>query len=315
MNDEKISARFRADLGLLFVTAIWGATFVMVKEAVASSGPLTFLALRFSLAGLVLAPLVYLRGRKSVGWGVVANGSLVGFVLCAAYFLQTAGLRFTSASKAGFITGLSVVIVPLLVGLLRRKAPGRAALVGALLATVGLALLSLADDLSIGPGELLVFGCALGFALHILLVGHFSPRHDVLALTACQIVAAALLYVLGAMVFESPTLWQLAVVLPAALFTGLLATVAAFLLQTHAQRFTSPTHTALIFTMEPVFAALFGYLLAGEQLDTRGLIGCALILAGMLVAQLPRLATTSSPSRPSARTRPDSESGRSRQSG
>ena len=136
------------------------------------------------------------------------------------------------------------------------------------------------------PGDLLVLGCAVAFALHLLAVGHFAPRQEVLALAFVQIAAAAVFNTLAALALERWTVEQLVAVLPAAAFTGVFATVAAFYLQTHAQRFTTPTHTALIFSMEPVFAAIFGYLLGGDRLGIQAVVGCGLILTGMLVAQL-----------------------------
>ena len=281
----KIRTRVWADLSLLLVTAVWGATFVMVKDAVASTGPLTFVALRFVLAAAVLAPVVA-GSRIRPSGQLVVGGAAVGFLLFAGYALQTAGLQFTSASKAGFITGLSVVIVPLLLASVLGRPPARATTGGVALATTGLALLSLGAELSFAPGALLVLGCALAFALHILAVGHFAPTVPALGLTFGQIAAAAVYTTVGALIFERPTPGELWAVLPAAAFTGLFATIAAFYLQTQAQRFTTPTHTALIFSMEPVFAALFAFLLAGERLGARELTGCGLILGGMLVAQL-----------------------------
>ena len=285
MSDAKKSARLSADLSLLVVTAIWGATFVMVKGAVAQAGPLTFVGVRFVLAALGLAPLLFAR-RGQLSPGALASGASIGLLLFAGYAFQTAGLQFTSASKAGFITGLSVVLVPLLSALVLRQPPSWPSVAGVGLATSGLALLSLQDDVSLQTGDLLVLGCALSFALHILLVGRAAPRFDVLSLTGVQVLVAALLSGAGALAFEAPTVGQVEAILPAALFTGLFATVLAFYVQTHAQRFTSATHTALIFTMEPVFAGLFGYLLAGERLGLRGIVGCGLILAGMVVAQV-----------------------------
>ena len=285
MIGSKNRARLWADLSLLGVAAIWGATFVMVKEALEATGPLSFLALRFTLASLVLLPVLIGR-RTALSPALLAGGSLVGLALFAGYALQTAGLQFTLASKAGFITGLAVVIVPALTTMLMRKPPAWPLVLGAALATLGLGLTSLESDLTVQVGDLLVLACAISFALHIIAVGHFAPSHDVLALTAVQIFAAALMTSLGSLLFEAPSLTQFAAVLPAALFTGVFATVAAFYLQTRAQRFTTPVHTALIFSMEPVFAALFGYLLAGEILEPRAVVGCGCILAGMLVAQL-----------------------------
>jgi drug/metabolite transporter (DMT)-like permease len=295
---SKKPVRFWADSSLLLVTAIWGGTFVMVKDALTEVGPLTFLALRFTLATLVLLP-VLVRYTRAISWRLAAHGAAVGLFLFAGYAFQTAGLQFTPASKAGFITGLSVVIVPLISAFALRKPPPAQTLGGVILATVGLALLSLGETLSLEVGDLLVLACAISFAVHILAVGWFAPRYEVLLLTAAQIAAAAALNGCGALLFEAPTLAQLQAVMPAALFTGVLATVAAFYVQTYAQRFTTPTHTALIFTMEPVFAGLFAYLLAGERLSERGIIGCGLILAGMLVAQI----TISFPNSAAGRTR------------
>jgi drug/metabolite transporter (DMT)-like permease len=276
-----VGASIWADLGLLVVAAVWGGTFVMVKDALSEAGPLTFLAVRFALAAVVLVPTLA-RRREALSWRLVGGGGGLGLLLFGGYAFQTAGLQFTSASKAGFITGLSVVIVPLFSALVLQRPPGLTTWLGVSLATVGLALLSLGDELSVGLGDGLVLGCAFCFALHIVALGRLSPKTDTLALTSAQILAAACLNTAGALIFEAPRASHLIAVLPAALFTGLFATVGAFYLQTYAQRFTTPTHTALIFSMEPVFAALFAYLLAGERLEARGLIGCGLILAGML---------------------------------
>jgi drug/metabolite transporter (DMT)-like permease len=300
-------ARVRADLALLGVTAIWGGTFVMVKDALAFAGPLTFVAVRFTIAALVLAPVVLLTSQRVRGGtprgaspqtseapatpplGLVAAGSLLGGLLIAGYAFQTAGLQFTSAGRAAFITGLSVVIVPLLAALVLRRRIAHGVWAGVALATVGLALLTVGPvplDAAVNLGDLLVLGCTVLFAAHIVVVGEVAPRFDVLGLTLVQLVAAALLGWLLAVAFERPTLDQLVPILPAATFTGVFATVLAFGVQVYAQRFTTSTHTALIFSMEPVFGALFAFLIAGEVLTPPALIGCALILAGMLVAQL-----------------------------
>ncbi|MFQ6059052.1 MAG: DMT family transporter, partial [Anaerolineae bacterium] len=196
----------------------------------------------------------------------------------------------TTASKAGFITGLSVVIVPLAAWLILGRRPAPNALAGVILATVGLALLSLqmGESLAVGWGDLLVLACAFSFALHIVAIGAFAPRMDPLALATVQIGVVAL--VSGALALTVEGGWSgfSSLVWFAALFTGLLATSLAFAVQTTAQVFTTPTHTALIFATEPVFAALFGALLAGERLAGRALLGCGLILAGMLLAELRR---------------------------
>lgn len=274
-----------ADLSLLLVTAIWGTTFVIVKEAVAVIPPVTFIALRFTLATLAMALLF---GRRLRGFGLAeyGAGALVGVLLFAGFVLQTLGLQATSASTAGFITGLSVVLVPFVAYLALGHRPTRGAVLGVGLATVGLALLTLGDDLSLEPGDTLVLACAVAFALHIVAVGRFAPRMDALGLALVQLAVVCALSWAAALAVERPAIGltpELGLML---LFIGVIATGLVFAIQNAAQRFTSPTHTALIFTMEPVFAALFARLWLGEELGPRAAIGAALILGGMLAAEL-----------------------------
>lgn len=298
------SRQLLADAALLLVTLIWGATFVMVKDAVSAFPVFSFMALRFTLAVAVLVPLVIWRRRQLARAApsgpfavlrvnprrlarLLLPSLLVGSVLFAGYAFQTAGLQLTTPAKTGFITGLSVVFVPIAAALLLRQPPERNAWLGVGLATVGLALLSLTADLRIQVGDLLVMACAVSFAGHILLLGRFAPRHDPLLLTLGQLLGVALLSILAAAVFDRPAALTGQVVFAVA-FTGLLATAAAFGIQTVAQRFTTTTHTALIFAAEPVFAGLASFLLTGEVLGPRQLLGCALILVGMVVAELKR---------------------------
>ena len=305
VGDLRPYRQWLADGALLLVTLIWGSTFVMVKDAVTAYPVFAFLALRFGLATLAFLPLVWLRRReiwvtgKAGAWAGIAptlhSGFahfflppvLVGAALFAGFSFQTFGLQLTTPAKAGFITGLSVVIVPLVTALVLRQSPGRNAWLGVGLATIGLALLTLRAGLRIAPGDLLVFGCALAFAGHILLTGRFAPHVDPLLLTLGQVMLVALLGGVAALMLESPPL-PTGGVLFAAAFTGVLATSAAFGIQTVAQRFTTATHTALIFAAEPVFAALFSFWLIGEVLGPRQLLGSGLILVGMVVAEVKR---------------------------
>lgn len=281
---ERIKA-LQADLALLVVTMVWGATFVMVKEAVAVFPVFAFLALRFALAVLTTAPLLLIGQSNPIKSGELAAGCLVGLFLFAGYSLQTWGLRYTTSARAGFITGLSVVIVPVLSAVVLRRRPERGAIVGVALAVLGLGLLSWQGGLAPSLGDLLILGCAFAFASHIVALGKFAPEMRPLPLTFGQLVAVALLSSLLAGFLETPLPRLKGHVLGAAAFTGVLATTFAFGVQTAAQRFTSPTHTALIFAMEPVFAALFGFLLAGETLGLREGIGCLCILAGMVISE------------------------------
>lgn len=295
-----MSRQIRADLALLLTVIVWGSTFVVVRDAVSAYPVFPFLAIRFTVAFLALLPLARCR---QLAWGLnargpvrdrrrdLAAGILIGLFLFAAYATQTFGLLLSTPAKTAFITGLSVVIVPLGAALFLRRPPSRAALFGVALATLGLALLTLNEDLRIGRGDLLVMLTALSLAGHIIATARFAPRGDPLLLTLAQIgtVAAAsgvAAWLTGDGRAGAPPL----PVFAAILFTGVFATAFAFAAQTSAQRFTTPTHTAVIFAGEPVFAALFSYLLAGEVLGRRELAGCGLILTGMLSAELGDLA-------------------------
>lgn len=277
--------QIRADLALLLMTLIWGSTFVMVKDAVTSFPVFSFLAIRFGMATLVLL-IVGLKRLRTLNWRKLAAGVAVGLLLFAGYSFQTIGLRYTSASKAGFITGLSVVIVPVLSMLFWKHRPSAGAILGVLLAALGLASLTLNERFSIGYGDLIVLGCAFSYALHIISIGIFAPRIDPIALSIVQIATVTVACTVATFVtgvgWPAPTgqVWF------AAGFTGLLATALAFGVQTSAQRFTTTTHTALIFVAEPVFAAVFGVLLAGDVLTGRILAGGILIVAGMIISEL-----------------------------
>lgn len=275
-----------ADLLLLLVALIWGGTFVMVRNAVESYPVFPFLALRFCLATLALLPLGW-RRLKSLGWRGVGAGVLIGLFLFAAYSFQTFGLCYTTASKTGLITGLSVVLVPLLAALLLRQLPSIPSGVGVVFAMVGLVLLTLDGGLTIQKGDALVFVCALCFALHIVSVAAFAPKADPIALTIVQLSTVALLS--AGMAFIAEPVWPTPARSTwfAAAFTGILATALAFGLQTAMQRFTTPTHTALIFTAEPLFAAIFGVLLVHDVLPPRGVVGGVLIILGTIISQLP----------------------------
>ncbi len=282
-----LSRQIRADLWLVLVTVIWGSTFVVVKNELAAITPLAFVALRFAFAFATMA--VVTRGSLArAGWRHIGAGALIGVFLFGGYALQTMGLRYTTASKAAFITGLCVVLAPILARLLLGHTPSLFAVLGVIMATVGLGLLCLTDGLALSLGDLLVFGCAVSFALHIVAISRFAPKMDPVVLTTVQIGIVALAGAGIAAAVEPlsspPSLSTVGV----AAFMGVVATAFAFTIQNRAQAITSPTHTALVLSLEPVFGALFAYLLANEVLGTRELVGCALILAGMIVAEVRR---------------------------
>jgi drug/metabolite transporter (DMT)-like permease len=290
-------ARWKADLALVGNTFIWGTTFVLVKAALADISTLLFLALRFAVAGAALALLA--RGSAPLRRLLPAS-LIVGGSLFAGYLLQTWGLLFTTASKSAFITGFSVVLVPVLGALgYRRMAAtagrshfagprlGSGPLLGVISSVIGLYLLTAPSGTAgINRGDLLTLGCAFAFALHILLIGHYSRLLPAGALAAGQVVVACGL-ALVAVPWAEPVRFRLSpALLLALLVTALLATALAFFVQTWAQQFTTPTHTALIFSMEPVFASLTSWVVAGERLGAAGWLGGFLILTGIVAAEL-----------------------------
>lgn len=275
----------KADLSLLAVTAIWGVTFVVVKDALDHIGPYYFLAVRFATACLFLCA-IYFRQLAGITFKELRAGILIGFFLFGGYAFQTVGLKYTGAANAGFITGLSVVLVPLYITLNYKRLPSINLTVGALSAVTGLALLSLSDSLKFNYGDLLVFFCAVCFAGHIIMVGKFSSNLNPVMLTIIQIGTVSLISFVAAISLEKMPETIAGEVWWALLLTAVPATSLAFLIQNKVQKYTSTTHTAIIFTMEPVFAGLGAYILAGEILSPRQLAGCLLILAGMLAAEL-----------------------------
>lgn len=269
------------------MTAVWGVTFPLVKSAVEQVPTYSFNAVRFLLATAVLGVVSVptLRRLSPEAW---RHGALLGVALFAGYAFQTVGLQYTKASNAGFVTGMFVVFTPLLAALLLRRRPQRAAVIGVVLAAVGLGLLSLGPDFRPRAGDVLILGCALAFAAHIVGLGAWSNRHDAVGLTVVQLLVSGILHSLFALTLEvgrADGNWSTSVIV-ALLVTAVLASAAAFWIQTAAQRVIEPTRTAVILTMEPVFAGVFGFLLLGERLTGRGWVGCGLILAGMLTAEL-----------------------------
>jgi len=277
--------RWQADLTMGLVALIWGSTFVVVQNALDDVAPMTFVAWRFICATVVLGMLFTRRVRRVSRQGIVA-GALIGVWLSGGYIFQTIGLQSTTTAKAGFITGLSVVIVPVLATALLRRPPARGAVAGIVAATIGLGLLSLDSNLGVQTGDLWVLAGAFMFALHIVSVSQFSNHHDTIQLAIAQIATTALLSTGAAFAFETPTVDFPLKTWGAIAFTGVVATALVFSLQVHVQRFTTATHTALIFSLEPVFAAFFGWWWADEILGTKELLGCGLILLGMIVAEL-----------------------------
>ena len=275
----------RAEVALVVVTIIWGTTFVVVKSALAEVSTYLFLALRFSVAALALV-LIYRQAirRRSMGGGLLA-----GCLLFAAYVFQTLGLELTTPSKSAFITGLSIPMVPLLGSLVYRIRPRLFEVAGILIASLGMAFMTLPPGkIEISRGDFLTLLCAVTFALHIVVTGHFAPLYGFAPLAVTQTVVAAALGI-GSFWFAEPVRFHFTpAVAGAVVTTGLLATAVAFTAMAWAQQYTSSTRTALIFALEPVVAWFTSYVLTGEVLSNRAKIGAGLILGGILLVEMKR---------------------------
>ena len=272
-----------AAAALVAVTVVWGFTFVPVKDAVDTYPVLAFNAVRFAIACAVLGAFAAPRLAR-LGRDGLARGVGLGLLLALGYELQTAGLNLTTVSSTGFITGLYVVLTPLIGLALFRARIGAAAWLGVALATAGLALLTGVHAGS-ATGDLLVLAAAAVYSLQIVLMERYAPRYDALAFTLAEMLAAAAGFAVVALAVGQLHAPRGGDVWFALLVTGVFASALAYFVQTWAQRRTSATRTALAFTMEPVFAAVFGYTLADDRLGATGWLGGALILLGILAAE------------------------------
>ncbi|HVO83362.1 MAG TPA: DMT family transporter [Syntrophobacteria bacterium] len=286
---------YRADGLLLLAAAVWGVAFVAQRVGMNHVGPLTFNGVRFALGVLTLLPLALTEREKTVTLSgpplttgqTVWGGVLAGMVLFAGATLQQVGLMYTTAGKAGFITGLYVVIVPLL-GIIWKQRPSRGSWAGALLAATGLYFLSVTEELTLAPGDAWELAGAFLWAGHVLVLGWLSPRAKVIRFASIQYLVCSLLSLALAGATETITGRGLVAAAIPILYGGVLSVGVAYTLQVVAQRVAPPTHAAIILSLEAMFAALAGWLFLDEGLTLRALFGSGLMLGGMLVAQLRR---------------------------
>jgi drug/metabolite transporter (DMT)-like permease len=280
--------KYKAGILLIITTFFWGVTFTIVKDAIRQVDVFVFLAQRFLFAAGVMLPLAVVH-KRTVSPVVLRQGVILGLFLFASYAFQTVALLYTTASNTGFLTGLNVVIVPLLGALVFHHPVSRSVWMAVVLSIVGLFLLCTNGSLAFNRGDVLAAVCAVCVSLHLLYTSRFARQSsdDVIWLTTLQLgtvagLSSAAAQMRGMPVFDwhPELLWTLIV-------CSLIATVFAFLVQTSMQRYISPAQTALIFCSEPVFAALYAYVAAGERLGLFGMIGALLILAGMLISELP----------------------------
>jgi len=286
-----MSRSLKAHLLLLAATFVWGSTFIVIKAALADASPLVFNAARMTISALILC-VIFFRQLRALPAGALRAGFEIGTLMWIGYEFQTVGLLYTSASKSAFLTGISVVLVPLLLALFWRRHVNRYTQAGVAAAIVGLYLLCVpaAQGISLASlnrGDIFTLGCAVAFAFQVIVVGRSAQHYGFAHLVPIEITACALWMLISIPIADRHGFIRFTPAMIAALaVTALLGTVACFLIQAWAQRFTPPTHTALIFSLEPVFAGITSYLLIGERLGSRSLFGAALILAGVLASEL-----------------------------
>ncbi len=276
----------QAEIYLLIIVIIWGSTFALIKGVIELIPPYTYLTYRFLLAVLILV-VIFWKRLKKFNIMILKKGSLIGIFLFLAYTLQTVGIKYTTATKAGFITGLSVVLVPIISHFFIKEKINRNSVIGVVLAFAGLWFLNYSSSLSFNLGDFLVLLCAFCFAMHIISVGLFSKKLDYVLLAITQITVVFVLSLLMALIFERPAIhfsysadiwWSIVI-------TGVFATALAFYMQNKFQRYSTATKTAIIFSGEPIFAAMFAYLLLGEKVGLVAWAGGLLIIFGMIVSQ------------------------------
>ncbi|MNI34171.1 putative DMT superfamily transporter inner membrane protein [compost metagenome] len=276
---------FKAELLLLLVTMFWGSSYLFMKMGLDTLGEFNLIALRFGLA-FILAAILFHKRMRSIDLRTLKYGALLGFLLFGVFTCITFGLQTTTTSNAGFLVALTVIFVPLIDVLVFRKKVSAPQIFGAVMAIFGIGLLTLNSSLHIQPGDFLCILSAVFYAVQILVTGRAVKSCDSLNIGILQLGFVAGYALILSAIFETPTLPSTMPGWISILALGILCSACGFILQPVAQQFTSPARTGLIFSLEPVFAAFFGYLFAGEQLSLQGYAGAALVMLGIVASEL-----------------------------
>ncbi|SNX52940.1 DMT family transporter [Thermoanaerobacterium sp. RBIITD] len=281
-----MTKQIKSDLLLIFVTIIWGSTFVIVKNATRIIPVYNFLFLRFSIAFIVLA-ILYHKKFREIDRRTFLVSVIVGIMLFSGYAFQTMGLKYTTASKSGFISGFNVVLVPILEAFLIKMKLSKTSWISVLLALAGLSLITANLDLTINYGDFLTFLCAIAFAFQIVLIAKYAPSVDTVLFAMIQIGIVAVLSGIFSFILEKPTIPISGSVWFALILTGIFATAFALAVQNTMQANTSATHAAIIFSFEPVFSALTAFIVAGEVMTLRVILGGILMFFSMILSEMP----------------------------
>lgn len=281
-----MTKKLKSDIMLILVTVIWGSTFIIVKNATSVIPVYNFLFLRFLIAFIVLA-ILYGRRLVNIDKRTFIVSVLVGTMLFLGYALQTLGLKYTTASKSGFISGFNVVLVPILEAFFLKAKLSKTSWISVILAMVGLLLITTNVDLKINFGDFLTFLCAVSFAFQIVLIAKYAPSVDTISFATIQILVVATLSGILSFIYEKPTIPTNKTVWFALILTGIFATAFALTVQNTMQANTSATHAAIIFSLEPVFSAITAFLVAGEVMTLKSIIGGFLMLLSMILSEMP----------------------------
>lgn len=279
-----MTKQLKADLSLLAVTVVWGASFPIMSIAFKSVPPYSFIAMRYILSGLILG-IFFIKRFNNFSREMLKPGILIGIALGIGCILQAVGLTYTTPSKSGFITGLNVVLVPIFIAFIYKKIPDFKTNLGVVLSVSGLALMSISGKVGINFGDFLTLLSAVAFAVQIILVDKFAKDSDLAVLTTIEFLVVGLLSSVPAAFIEGFKINLNLFAVGAIIFTALFCTIFAYGLQNVAQAYTTPTHTAIIFLAEPVFSAIFSVFI-GDKLSGRTFWGCSLILLGMIIINL-----------------------------
>ncbi len=289
---------------LLLAALIWGVAFVAQSVGMDYMGPFTFNGARFLMGSAVLVPVILFRRKKAdpagggqartdrsgakenAGKAALMGGVCCGLALCPAALFQQFGILYTTVGKAGFITTLYIILVPL-AGIFMKKTPSSRIWTGAALAAFGFYLLCIKEGFSLSRGDALVFIGSVLFTVHILVIDHFSPKADGVELSCIQFLTAGVISSVLAFVFEKPELSALAEGIIPLAYAGILSSGVAYTLQVIGQRDTDPAVASLLLSMESVFSVLAGWMLLGQALSARELMGCALVFGAVILVQLP----------------------------
>lgn len=295
-NSVNMQEKSTKNIFLLALTAlIWGVAFVAQSVGMEYVGPFTFNSVRFLIGGMVLLPVV-LMSRKKKGLEtdsqdgksrvLVLGGLCCGLALCVASCLQQIGIGYTTVGKAGFITAMYIVIVPLL-GIFLKKKTTWLVWISVVLASIGLYFLCMTESLTVGRGDLYVLACAVVFSVHILLIDHFSPKVDGVALACMQFLVSGVIAGVAALVWEQPNLSSILSAWAPILYAGVLSSGVGYTLQVVGQKGVDPTVASLVLSLESVFSVLAGWVLLGQGLSAREWMGCGLMAVAIVLAQLP----------------------------